>query len=81
LDDVAALAGTKDPETEARQFVVPDDVVLLSALRRLDNPLCDLDHDVPSFRAPFSRVSRMSAGGRKLVRVSDRNVAVFVENI
>lgn len=51
LDDVAALAGTKDPQTEAWQFVVPDQVVLFLGFRRLDNPLRDLDHDVPSFRA------------------------------
>jgi hypothetical protein len=51
LDDVAALSGTKNPESEAGQFVVPDQVVLLSGIRRLDNPLRDLDHDVPSFRA------------------------------
>jgi len=51
LDDVAALAGTKDPETEAWQLVVPDQVVLFLGFRRLDNPLRDLDHDVPSFRA------------------------------
>ena len=39
LDDVAALARTKDPESEARQLVVPDDVVLLSGFGRLDTVL------------------------------------------
>ncbi len=46
LDDVAAFARTKDPDSEARQFAVPDDVVLLSGFRRLDNSLRDLNHDV-----------------------------------
>src|SRR4051794_538895 len=51
LDDVAALASIKDPETEAWQSVVPDQVVLFLGFRRLDDPLRNFDDDIPSFRA------------------------------
>ena len=51
LDDVAALARIKDPESEAGQLVVPDQVILFLSFRRLDDPLRYLDHDIPSFRA------------------------------
>ena len=47
LDDVAPLAGGKYAKTEARQFVVPKDVVLLPDISGIDDPFGELRHGAP----------------------------------
>jgi hypothetical protein len=51
LDDIAPLAGGKDSESKARQFVVPGDVVLLADFGSVDDPLGDFRHVLLPSRA------------------------------
>jgi hypothetical protein len=52
LNDIAAFGRREDAQTKARQFIIPDDVVLASRFGGVDNALAELSHGNSPVRSP-----------------------------